>query len=265
MSETIVSDSELDAAIEEEVATEDTAAEETTEETHEEEKEEEGAEEKEGEEETAETGDKAGDTSAEEHKTSSRLGRKVKNLEDRLAEAISNLEKSPEPKEELDFDDENASVSLKDVRTIIAKAKKDEEDTKVAYNNTYLQTAISLSESEEEEFANTVLDEMDANFNTLYSNDPARDAETNYLKAQNAVLRKSQNKGKDNPLKGKKPKAALGVTGGDNNTQSTFKMPVLDEHAQDLIKHSDFTEQDIRDALEGKNLRITGEHPIKNV
>lgn len=251
-----VSDSELDDAIEEEVATEDAAAGE--EETNEK-KEEEGAEEEK--EEVEETG--KSEEAAEEHKVSSRLGRKVKNLEDRIA-AYESVERQKEPVEELDSEDET-SVSMKDVRVLIAKAKKEDEETKTAYNNTYLQTAISLSEHEDEEFANTVLDEMDTNFNTLYSDDPTKDAEMNYLKAQNAVLRKTQNKGKENPLKGDKPKAALGVTGGDTNTQSTFKMPKLDEHAQDLIKHSNFTEEDIRDALTSKTLRITGEYPVKNV
>ena len=42
---------------------------------------------------------------------------------------------------------------------------------------------------------------------------------------------------------------ALGVTGGDNVTEKNYKMPKLDEHAQDLISRTNFSEEDIKDAL----------------
>ena len=105
---------------------------------------------------------------------------------------------------------------------------------------------------------------MDKNHNAIYSRDGVADAEKNFYKAKIAVLESKSGKPK-NPLKGNKKKVATGVSGGTVNTETEYKMPALDEHAQDLIKRTNFTEDDIKDALENNKSHLTGEHNMKNV
>ena len=47
-------------------------------------------------------------------------------------------------------------------------------------------------------------------------------------------------------------------------SEKEFKMPKLDEHAQDLLKHSNFSDEDIQEALaKDKFISSTGEKNMK--
>jgi hypothetical protein len=69
------------------------------------------------------------------------------------------------------------------------------------------------------------------------TDNPERDAEMNFLKAEKIYLRKKMAKPADkvNPLKGEKPKDKLGVATTQTSVTKETKQPKLDEYAQSYL------------------------------
>jgi hypothetical protein len=252
-----VDDSTLDAAAED-VAVEEDAVE--TEEIDEETDE----QEVESEDEVEET-DKEDTAELEAHKERSRLGRRLSAMEERMDAFLNKAEQLVTPKEEL-FDEEidpDMPVTLKEVEDYMAKKERTNTETRLKYENSYVKSVANLSSGEDPDFADKVIAEMETNFNSEYSKDGSRDAEVNWLKASNAVLKAGTKK--SNPLKGKKPKAPLGVGGSDTNASRGYVRPKLDAATEDLISRSNFTEEQIKEALTSTKLYTAGERNAKNV
>ena len=257
MSKDTVEDQELDAAAE---AVEDTPVEDVVEDSVEaaveEDKEEKGQ--KKEEEEVEEPEDNA---------TRSKMGRRLSGLEQQIEYLTAELKAANEKKDVVTGEDEpdgDMPMTRNEIRDYINEADNKKKDVKRAYDNDYIRHAMAITDKLEAEEANEILKEMDNNFNGQYSDNGAADAEKNFYKAKIAVLEDAS--GKKNPLKGNtKSKVPTGVSGGDKVIEKEYKMPKLDEHAQDLIASSNFTEEQIKDALGDKKLYTSGEVNTKNI
>lgn len=247
-----VNDSALDAAAEE-VAVEEEAVETVEEETVET-----------ADEVVEEDEDTARVNAEVEHKESSRLGRRLSAMEERMDAFLNQAERLVTPRDEIVEEiDPDMPVTLKEVEAYINRKEETKRTGRVNYESAYVRSVAKLSDGEDGEFADKVMDEMEANFNTEYSIDGGRDAEVNWLKASNAVLR--QGSQKKNPLKGKKPKGALGVGGADVVTTREFQIPELDDAAKHLLANSNLTDEQVERALGSKKLYSSGERNAKNV
>lgn len=241
-----VDDSALDAAAEV-VATEEEAVEETHEEVIED---------------VVETEEEV--KAKGEHKESSRLGRRLSAIEERMDVFLSQAEKLVTPKDEaIEEIDPDMPVTLKEVEAYLGRKEETRRNGRVNYESAYVRSVAGLAEGEDSDFANRIMDEMESNYNAEYSKDGGRDAEINWLKASNAVLKKGTQK--KNPLTGPKTKAPLGVGGADTNTERGYTRPKLDAATEDLIARSNFSDEQLERALTSNKIYSAGERNAKNV
>lgn len=204
----------------------------------------------------------------------SKLGRKVKYMEDSLNgikesidERMDRMEKlfsqgqQQERHEEQFEDDEDEEVVLtkKEMREQMQQLMKEQQtqetNSQVQYEKGYLSTIKQLgSEEESEEEFNDIYDEMMANFNKKHSDNPEMDAEKNWLRATKSVLKKQAAKPikKENPLKGRKPKSPLGKGGGDTTPDTSPTTPKLDDVAAEFIRKTKMSDEAVADALSGE-------------
>ena len=131
------------------------------------------------------------------HGESSRLGRKVKRIEDTFAEAMAKIDsltnvisqtsiaKPVEP----DLDDEMPEIitTPEDVQKVIDI--RDRQRTQaVQKENTIYHNQFATHRNEDPEMYDEVYQEMLKNHNVKHTGKPDIDADMNYLKAKNAVL-----------------------------------------------------------------------------
>lgn len=194
----------------------------------------------------------------EDHATKTRLGRKVKKLEEvmvtkdefkqlmtkldtfmtRPAEQVSTEQKAEMPEYVATPDDVEKVIQARESRI------RAEQDT---YQKAYVSTMVSFAQGNDAH--DEVVKEMMTNFNVRRTGNPQIDAELNYAKAQAAVM--SRQTTKIVPVKGDKA-VGTGVTHGVTNTQTKVTLPKLTPEAENFVaymKRQGMSEESIAEAL----------------
>jgi hypothetical protein len=191
----------------------------------------------------------------EDNAERSRLGRKVKYIEDSVStmqqqmlermEQLQNMmyyrtnSETPAPQE----DEDSGVYTRDDIRREIARIEAEKERATQSYNMAYTQAVSKLSSDlSEDEFAE-IDQEFRANYNFRHSNDPVADAERNWYKAERAILRKKMATPKKTmPLKTEKPSAPLGGAAPSKTTQKKTPAVKLDDATKDFIRRTGMSE-----------------------
>ena len=193
----------------------------------------------------------------DDNRERSNLGRKVKILEDKLSrldEIAAKLDRISTPKRELPPDDDAPiPMTARELREFVWKENQQLETFKAQKQREYVQgylkheatLGMDLSEQEYEE----VIKERVANFDVRHSDNPMADADLNFHKALASVLRKKMSKGKENPLKGKKPDGPLGGPTGTENATRAAVTPKLDKDAAEFAQKMGLSAEQIQKAL----------------
>lgn len=205
----------------------------------------------------------------------SKLGRKVKYIEDtvlgfqeqfeermnRLDSLLASNNRRPDVDEyRAEGDPEEEFIGTKaELKKFLNDYNQDQEtqrqSSQLKYEQEYVKTIKRLGSDETEEDHKDIYDEMMSHFNVKYSENPLVDAEKNYLKATRSVLKKrmATPAKKVNPLKGKKPKAPLGA-GSNSETmpKKTRPMPKFDSAAQDFMNRAGITPERAAEILDGE-------------
>jgi hypothetical protein len=198
-------------------------------------------------------------TPEEDNSERSRLGRRVKRLEDNIDNALSEMRSmlaqrvTPPPPVEAPQDD--VPVTRRETWDVIREyeSKKAEESQRYAKDYVRHLTSLGLDYSEEE--FNEIAKEHIEKFNIRHSNDPKSDAERNFRAAENAILRKklqASRTTKPNPLPGNKPTAPLGGPPGAPPPAPAQAKTKLDDDASHFAKALGLSEDWIEDALKGE-------------
>ena len=204
----------------------------------------------------------------------SKLGRKVKYIEDTVLGfqeqfearmnrldgllASNNRQADTGGYEAEDDPDEEFIGTKAELKKFLNDYNRDQDaqrqSSQIKYEQDYVKTINRLGSEETEEDHKDIYDEMMSHFNVKYSENPMVDAEKNYLKATRSVLKKRTAKPakKLNPLKGNKPKAPLGA-GNSSETMTKKKKPIpkFDDAAQDFMNKAGITPERAAEILDG--------------
>jgi len=195
----------------------------------------------------------------EEHKERSDLGRKVKELNEKIDSEIGSisdkidqlLEKKETP--EMDEFDGERILNKKELDDYWDKKMRARESAQkkadADYNTAYFRTIGQYKAKEDEADYEAILKEFQANHNVRRSNDPQADARYNYLEASNAYYKKKSGT-PENPLKGKGNDLPLGAgSEGEPVVEKETPMPKLDSFAEDYVKATGMSEEAVKKAL----------------
>lgn len=199
------------------------------------------------------------DEQDEDHATKTRLGRKVKKLEevmvtkDEFKQLMTKLDTFiTRPAEQVSTPDNKVDMpeyvaTPEDVEKVIQAREtrmRAEQDT---YQKAYVSTMVSMGQGNDAH--DEVVKEMMTNFNVRRTGNPQIDAELNYAKAQAAVM--SRQTTRIVPVKGDKA-IGTGVTHGVTNTQTKVTMPKLTPEAEHFVaymKRQGMSDESIAEAL----------------
>jgi hypothetical protein len=227
---------DLDAAAAEAVETQ----EQTTQET--EEKQEETTEQ------VAETTEKVVEELAEDelpkdHKERSELGRKVSAIHRRMDETDNKFDRiltyleseNSKTDDSSTGRDPDEPMTRREAEEMADERDEKRKKRKDKYQVEYDQTIRTQGPELEQDEFDAILAEM--NFTYDPTDDPIRDAEKNFNRAEVAYLRKKNAKPleKENPLKGAAPAGKLGVATSQKTVQKETMIPKLDAAAQSYI------------------------------
>ena len=121
------------------------------------------------------------------------------------------------------------------------------------YESGYRDTFSELSRGLEPTEAKKIEDEMLANFNVRHSNDPQLDAERNFLRAENSLLKnRPPEKPQTNLRQGKPTGGASGTTTAQRKAGAVKLDPIAAEFVAELKKNNDWSDEDVSKALEGE-------------
>jgi len=184
----------------------------------------------------------------------SRLGRRLSKMEKMFEEFMTNFTNFTQKTAETEPSyEEELPLTKKEAREYFAKLQQTQLAEQDKYADAYLDTLEDLGADESDpKFFDEVVKFMKTNteYNTRQSNNPKADAEANYLKAANAVLR--ANRGvKKNPLnknKVKNPKH-LGVNGDTKVESKEVIVPELDDYAKRFAAAVGMSEESIKKAF----------------
>ena len=198
---------------------------------------------------------------ADDNAERSRLGRKVKYLEDVIGRQQAQIDsfavkKSSEADEEFRMPE-----TREEFESIIQRIGEKKEATRredqTRYEASYVATTHEIGSGEDAALHNEIMTELQkpaSPFNIRHSNDAASDAERNYYKAKASILSEkvreaSAKKPPVNPLKGEPPKMAMGVSGASKVDAKTAPRRQLDEHALKFIKDEGLDDKFVEEAL----------------
>lgn len=207
----------------------------------------------------------------EDNTVRSELGRKVKEQGERLdtfisamTDAIQEIKSSviQKPDEEDPDDDYPVTLTAKElrdtIRSEVSNLTKDQQKQTKQYETGYMKKVSSLTaglpDAEKAEIEKELFD--NPKVNVRHSDNPAFDAQLNFMTAQNNVLRGklATNKKPVNPLDKNKDNPDLPLGGPsetrnqDNNADKVIK---LDPEAAKFAKATGMSEEDIKEALTG--------------
>ena len=196
---------------------------------------------------------------AKDNAESTRLGRKFVVLEERL-DAVEKRGQEPVVEEEFMYPTTRAEMKqhFQDFQKEDNAVRAEEQKT---YESGYLQKLETMAEGISAEDHKAVLDKMgeqNSPFNKRYSNNSGYDAEKNFLKAQNSVLKgkldAATTKEPTNPLKGETPTEALGVGGESKVVSRPVKEIKLDKAAQEFKDSMGWDDKKVASAFEGEEM-----------
>lgn len=197
--------------------------------------------------ETQDTSLKPQDDNAER----SRLGRKVKYLEETIVNLTSQLETQTKllqslveqmsPKEPAKEEDEEEVITTKkDVLRVLTEAEKKKMEEKARYENNYVKTFQSLLMQEDDGIRSDIYKTWNDKYNVVFTGDPVRDAEIGYLKAKVDVLSRHTYKGREEtPVQPTK-----------SSPSEYSKRYTLNPEAMELAQYFGLSDDDIKSALE---------------
>jgi len=197
--------------------------------------------------ETQDTSLKPQDDNAER----SRLGRKVKYLEETIVNLTSQLETQTKllqslvermsPKESAKEEDEEEVITTKkDVLRVLTEAEKKKMEEKARYENNYVKTFQSLLMQEDDGIRSDIYKTWNDKYNVVFTGDPVRDAEIGYLKAKVDVLSRHTYKGREEtPFQPTK-----------SSPSEYSKRYTLNPEAMELAQYFGLSDDDIKSALE---------------
>ena len=191
----------------------------------------------------------------EDHKERSKLGRKVKYLEDtiqqqneRIEMLLNKLEKPPSPVEDEEVPE--------DVVRWNAALKRKEAAEQMKYSQGYLKSFWVEGKNDREsdpDLYDEIYKEMATNFNVRYSNDPSMDAAINYGKAARAVFKKQTASVKSRPnVKADKPQASTSLDVKSRSVPEPSEDMDLDPEAREFVKKIGMSKESIAEALKGE-------------
>ena len=188
---------------------------------------------------------------SEEHKESSKLGRKLKGLSDQvseLKETILKLTATPQPSQttpetgiEQRLEVPEIISTADDVRQLIAADTANHIAETKKYESQFAKKFEELCQSPLNK-DNEVFSEFWANHNTKLSNDPVKDAEDRYKTAKLAVLQKKLDAMEKSPKLPERTVAAKAPAGpatkaSANPVNSAAVLPKMDKNTQHLVEH----------------------------
>jgi len=203
----------------------------------------------------------------------SRLGRRVKYLEENVLPDISKKldtlalllsGKKTESNEDEEYVAPQTQAEFeKQLKRIDERKQAQVESNRTRYTSGYLSATSRLGLMDENsDLHDEIMKEIQKpEFNVCYSNDyssdPQSDAERNYFRAKTSLLSqklKSMSVTKEpvNPFKGEKPKVSLGISGTSKTEVSKKPKIELDDAARDFIKRTNMSEKDVEEALSGE-------------
>jgi len=197
--------------------------------------------------ETQDTSLKPQDDNAER----SRLGRKVKHLEETIVNLTSQLETQTKllqslvermsPKESAKEEDEEEVITTKkDVLRVLTEAEKKKMEEKARYENNYVKTFQSLLMQEDDGIRSDIYKTWNDKYNVVFTGDPVRDAEIGYLKAKVDVLSRHTYKGREEtPFQPTK-----------SSPSEYSKRYTLNPEVMELAQYFGLSDDDIKSALE---------------
>ena len=128
-----------------------------------------------------------------------------------------------------------------------------EEQDMIRYESGYREKFSKLTQDIDEKEAEAIETEMLANFNVRHYNDPTLDAERNFLRAENAVLRnRPPEKPQTNLRQGKPTGGKSGTTTAQRKAGAVKLDPIAAEFVAELKKNNDWSDEDVSKALEGE-------------
>lgn len=197
----------------------------------------------------------------------SKMGRRVKRMEDMLTQVISKLDSFNYPVDretrknvgnvEENPDDLPEVISTpQDVERVLSIRERKRLEDQQKYERGYVSTLGKLG-SANSEIHEEVLDLMEKEwkiFGRRRSDNPELDAELNYSKAEGAILKRKMASPRPKPnVKGEKSTVStnLSVSSSEESSSSTG-LPPLDEFAADFVKKTGMKEESVREALKGE-------------
>ena len=181
-----------------------------------------------------------------DHTDRSNLGRKITafhrrqdEFEERINRLLGVMEGQQQPTQVQEFPktDPDEPVTFAEMGQFLDQRERTATQKAETYNINYMGTLGKLSSNLPEQEWTVILEEMK---NVPYdpSDDPVRDAEINFGKAERAHLRKALAvaKGtKKNPLEGKEPRSALGGITNQTVVTKDPALPKLDASGQSYL------------------------------
>lgn len=170
----------------------------------------------------------------------SKLGRKVKSLEDQIGKLTSLLEKQEEDEEE----DEEIILTPKELPKYLEKIEEKKKAEHAQYEKDYTGEFAKLG-ADDTNFQ-VVWEEMVNNHNSVITGDPSIDAQMNYLKAKNTLLQRNT---PENKLKGKGKEANTNINVPTKMKDKENKPIKLDPEAEEFAKRMGLSEEFIQKSL----------------
>ena len=231
---------ELDAVAEEEETVEPAAEEEAETDEVEEETEEEPEEE-----EVQAVAEEEPKVKDEENSERSKLGRKVKTLEDQLSRLIGLVEQNKTPVvEDLDDEEGDAFITPENLPKYIEREAKKKEKEQTSYQQNYVANFSQIGK-EDANFSE-IWEEMLENHNSIVTGDPKADANINFYKAKAALL---ETRKPVNPVQGKGKTAKTRTNVPDKIQQKQVKPVKLDPIAAEFVKRQKITNDFVQKTL----------------
>jgi hypothetical protein len=201
----------------------------------------------------------------EDHEERSMLGRRVSRMEkgftsfmDEMRASIGQLtarREEPPPRKANDEED-TIPLTKKDLREFIRAEQGETDRERANYQSSYTKAlatlGIDLDDAEHEEILTELVNNPQINVRRV--GDPKTDAEINFERAQNIVLRKRMaGKGKKFPLRGGSPEGPLGgSSGGEEHPDDQTHVVKLDASAADFVSRVGWDKKKVGTVLQGE-------------
>lgn len=197
----------------------------------------------------------------EDHSEKSRLGRKVKRMEEQFSNILEKFDDfmsqrssfSPQPSPPVDELPEFIQTP-EDVEKVLSNREKRISMAQQIYSGNYIKQLQGLG-NVNNEIHDAILNEMaeNQNFNLRHTGNPIVDARLNYAEAKAAVLAKKTAGTKPNiPVSGSSPIAPTGISATSRNAVTpTSDLPELSEASKEFIRRTGMSEEDVKAALTG--------------